>query len=41
MTLANASTRFRCGKGGEFFACNGKPADQGRRFAVRARVLRR
>lgn len=41
VTLANASTRFRCGKGGEFFACNGKPADQGRRFAVRARVLRR
>jgi hypothetical protein len=41
ITLANASTRYRCGGGGPTYACNGTPRDQGRVFEVGARVVSR
>ncbi len=39
VTLANASTRYRCGKD-TFFSCQGTPRDQGQRFGVTAMLLR-
>jgi len=41
ITLANASTRYRCGRGGPSFACAGRPRDQRLRFDVAVRVVRR
>ena len=41
ITLANASTRYRCGRGGPTFACEGRPRDQRLHFDVAARVVRR
>jgi hypothetical protein len=41
ITLANASTRYRCGRGGPSFACEGRPRDQRVRFDVAVRVVRR
>ena len=41
ITLANASARYRCGRGGPTFACEGRPRDQRLRFEVAARVVRR
>jgi hypothetical protein len=40
ITLANASTRYRCGRGGESFACQGRPRDQRLRFDLAVRVVR-
>lgn len=40
VTLANVSTRYRCRRGSNF-SCQGAPIDQGRRFQLTARVLRR
>jgi hypothetical protein len=41
ITLANASTRYRCNQGDPRFACEGQPRDQRLRFEVSARVFRR
>jgi len=41
ITLANASTRYRCRRDYPAFACQGKPRDQRQRFEVGARVVRR
>jgi hypothetical protein len=41
VTLANGSTRYRCGRGGPSFACEGRPRDQRLRFDVAVRVVRR
>jgi hypothetical protein len=41
ITLANASTRYRCRRGNPTFACQGQPRDQRQRFEVGARVVRR
>ncbi|HWM73122.1 MAG TPA: MXAN_6640 family putative metalloprotease, partial [Nocardioides sp.] len=41
ITLANASTRYRCGHGGMTFACEGRPRDQRLGFDVAVRVVRR
>ncbi len=40
VTLVNASTRYRCGRGGTTYACQGVPRDQGLRFEVDARIWR-
>ena len=40
VTLVNTSTRYRCHQN-TMFACGGEPRDDGARFAVRARALRR
>ena len=40
VTLANASTRYRCRDGGPTYACEGTPRDQGLVFEVGARVIR-
>lgn len=40
LTLANASTRYRCQRGGERYACSGVPLDQARKFSFSARVFR-
>ncbi|WP_370249508.1 MXAN_6640 family putative metalloprotease [Nocardioides sp.] len=39
VVLANASTRYRCGVKTDL-ACQGRPLDNGKRFAVAARVVR-
>ncbi len=39
ITLANASTRFRCQQG-ESYSCEGTPRDDGKRFQVKLDVLR-
>jgi hypothetical protein len=41
ITLANGSTRYRCGQSDQTFACAGRPLDQRLRFEVGARVYRR
>jgi hypothetical protein len=41
VTLANASTRYRCRQADPTFACQGRPRDQRLRFAIGARVYRR
>jgi hypothetical protein len=41
ITLANGSTRYRCGTGDQTFACAGRPVDQQLRFEVGARVTDR
>ena len=41
ITLANASTRYRCRRDDPRFACEGRPRDQQLRFEVGARVARR
>jgi hypothetical protein len=40
VTLANASTRYRCRTGGATYACNGAPRDQRLPFEVTARIWR-
>ncbi len=40
VTLASASTRYRCDSGSGF-ACEGRPLDQRRGFAVSATATRR
>jgi hypothetical protein len=41
ITLANASTRYRCRQGVPTYACDGEPRDQRLVFEVGARVLPR
>lgn len=41
ITLVNGSTRYRCGRGGPTFACEGRPLDQRLRFEVAAEAYRR
>lgn len=40
LTLANASTRFRCWQQQETYSCQGTPRDDDRRFSYRLRVFR-
>ena len=39
LTLANASTRFRCWQEQETYSCQGVPRDDGRQFTYRLRLL--
>ncbi|CAB4699754.1 MAG: hypothetical protein F2667_04640 [Actinobacteria bacterium] len=41
VTLANTSTRFRCGTGGRLYSCHGTPRDQREEFAVSVELRQR
>ena len=41
ITLANVSTRYRCGQGQAQWSCEGTPRDQDKEFAVEATLTRR
>ncbi len=41
ISLTNASTRYRCRVDNPFYACQGRPRDQGLKYAVQAAVFKR